>query len=69
MVVAEGKVSSIDADEGVGEDEDHQERDAEEDHDEEKVWLLGRALLDFHEQLDAGYRRWVRAGYDYWLGG
>ena len=41
-VMAEGEVFSVVVDEGVRDDEDHEDGDAEEDEDEEKVRLIGR---------------------------
>ena len=63
-VMTEGEMSAIDANEEIGEDEDHQERGTEEDDDEEKVWALGWSLLYFHEVLGCGswvgrWRRWL----------
>jgi len=52
-VMAEGEVFSVVVDEGVRDDEDHEDGDAEEDEDEEKVRLIGGELFDFHEELDA----------------
>jgi len=39
-VVAEVEVLAVERDEGIGEHEDDDERDAEQNDDEEKVWLL-----------------------------
>ena len=52
-MVAEDEVLAVERDEGIGEHEDDDERDAEQNDDEEKVWLLRGLLLNFHGLLDA----------------
>lgn len=52
-VMAEGEVLSVEADEDHREDEDHDQADAKEDDDAEKVGLVGWKLFDFHGRLDA----------------
>jgi hypothetical protein len=46
-------VFSIEVDEEVGDNEDHEDRNAEKDQDEEKVGLVRGELLDVHTDLDA----------------
>jgi hypothetical protein len=56
--MTEGEVFSVEADEENREDKDHDQGDAEEDDDEEKIRLVGGTLLDFHKELDAGEGAW-----------
>jgi hypothetical protein len=44
---------SVEVDEEVRDDEDHEDGDAEKDKDEEKVRLVGWELLYVHRDLDA----------------
>ncbi len=66
-VVTEGEVFSVEADEEDREDKDHDQGDAKEDDDEEKIRLVGWTLLDFHKELDAGGGR-LGAFFDFALG-
>ena len=66
-VVTEGEVFPVEADEENRQDENHDQGDAGEDDDEEKVGLVGWELLDFHKELDAWGGR-VGAFFDFELG-
>jgi len=66
-VVTEGEVFSVEADEEDREDKDHDQGDAKEDDDEEKIRLVGWTLLDFHKELDAGGGR-LGTFFDFALG-
>lgn len=50
VVMGKAEVSSVYVNKCDRKNEDHHDRNAEEDHDQEKIWLLGRSLLDFHAQ-------------------
>ncbi len=49
LVVTEAKVFSVEVDEEIRDDKDHEDGDAKEDEDEEKIRLIGWELLDFHK--------------------
>jgi hypothetical protein len=40
--MAEGEVTSLEVDEEIGEDKEHQKYGRGQEYDQEKVWLLGR---------------------------
>ena len=48
VVVAEGKVATVEVDEEVGEDKQSDQDDSGEDDHEEKVGFVGCGLLNFH---------------------